>query len=146
MDKLTRLATNVAPQLSLIEHAPAAPDEMVELCRAYDIGLGIEETQVPNRSLCLTNKALTYILAGLAVVLTDTIGQRPLADSLKEGALVYPPGDVEALARGLSAWAHDPWLLRQAKAAAWRAAQTRWHWDHEEEKGKLIHVIQSVVQ
>ena len=144
--ELSELAANVAPQLSVFEHAPGAPDEMVELCRDYDIGLGLEEAEVPNRSLCLTNKALTYILAGLAVVLTDTVGQRPLAETLGEGAVVYPPGDTGTLARGLSAWAHDRHLLGRAKAAAWRAAQTRWHWDHEEEKGKLLRIVQSVVK
>ena len=118
---------------------------MVELCRGYDIGLGLEETEVPNRALCLTNKALTYILAGLAVVLTDTVGQRPLADTVGEGALLYPPGDIDTLARGLSAWARDPQLLARAKMAAWRAAETRWHWDHAEEKGKLLGMVESVL-
>ncbi len=144
--ELSQLAGNVAPQLSVIEHAPGVPDEMVELCRGYDIGLGLEETVVPNRSLCLTNKALTYILAGLAVVLTDTVGQRPLAETLGEGAVVYRSGDIGTLARGLSGWARDRHLLGRAKAAAWRAAQTRWHWDHEEEKGKLVRIVQSVVK
>jgi glycosyltransferase involved in cell wall biosynthesis len=127
--------------LTIHTHAPAPPDKMVELSRSYDAGLSPEEGRNLNRELCLGNKALTYILAGLAVVLTDTSGQRMFADDLGHGALRYRPGDIESLASGLRRWAYDRGLLRYARQAAWQAAQRRWHWDHEQEKGALLQAV-----
>jgi hypothetical protein len=141
VEGLRRLAGEVAPRLKIIHHEPAAPDAMVELCGGYDVGLSLEQGHVLNRSLCLTNKAFTYILAGLAVVLTDTSGQRPLAMDLGDGAVLYAPGDVSALARGLRQWAGDKRTLARAKAAAWEAAKRRWHWEHAKERGTLLTAV-----
>jgi len=117
---------------------------MIDLCRPYDIGLSPEEGRTLNRELCLGNKALTYILGGLAVVLTDTAGQRQFACELGEGALRYKPGDVASLAAGLKRWAHDRAALRRAREAAWNAARNRWHWEHRHEKGALIAAVEGV--
>jgi glycosyltransferase involved in cell wall biosynthesis len=81
------------------------------------------------------------VLAGLAVVLTDTPGQAALATDLADGAVVYTPGDVPTLAAGLRRWANDKAALRQAKAAAWRAAKRRWHWEHPDDRGVLLNAV-----
>ena len=107
---LERLAERQAPLLKLVIHPPAPPDAMVALCAGYDVGLSVESPHVLNRELCAPNKPYTYLLAGLAVVLTDTAGQRPLAADLGEAAFSYRPGDVEALAKGLRRWAEDKQL------------------------------------
>lgn len=138
LDSLGRLGTDAAPRLKIIHHEPAPPDRMVELCRGYDVGLALEQGHVPNRAWCLTNKAFTYILAALAVAFTDTPGQRTLALDLAEGAILYPPGDVAALAAGLLRWEAHRGLLLRAKAAAWEAARRRWHWEHPDERGALL--------
>jgi hypothetical protein len=137
-DGLSRLARDAAPRLKVVQHEPAPPDAMVELCRGYDIGLSVEQGRVVSRALCLTNKAFTYMLAGLAVIFTDTPGQRRLACDLGEGALLYRPGDITALGHSLQSWANDPRCLWRARAAAWQAAQRRWHWEHPEEQGALV--------
>ncbi len=139
--RLRALGSEVAPALRLIHHEPAPPDMMVEACRGYDVGLSLEQGHVLSRALCLTNKAFTYILAGLAVALTDTAGQRALAADLGAAALCYRPGDVATLAGGLERWAEDKPLLARAKAAAWQAAQRRWHWEHPEDRGALLEAV-----
>jgi hypothetical protein len=138
-EALAGLAASVAPRLRLTHRGPE-PADAVELCRAgrYDVGLAIEQTHVLNRRLCRTNKAFTYMLAGLAVAFTDTPGQRPLAEDLGDGALLYAPGDVATLAAGLRRWAADRALLRKARMASWEAARRRWHWEHPEERGALL--------
>lgn len=127
-----------APTLRLVFHAPAGPDDMVSLCAGYHAGLAVELNDTRSHQLCLSNKALTYILAGLAVVLTDTLGHRALAADLRCGAVVYAPGDVAQLACGLKRWYDDPASLATAQRAAWHAASTRWHWEHERERGALL--------
>lgn len=145
---LRTLARQVAPQLVIAQHAVEPPDVLIEASRRghYDVGLALEQTHVFNRTVCLTNKGFTYLLAGLAVAFTDTPGQHALAVDLGEGALLAPPGDVAALAAGLARWASDKALLGRAKRAAWEAAQRRWHWDHPAEKGALLEAVAAAVR
>jgi hypothetical protein len=119
---------------------------MIDLSRGYDCGLALEQTHILNRRICLTNKAFTYMLAGLGIVLTDTPGQRPIAEDLGRNAIVYVPGDVETLARGLKRWAEDRAALQAARRASWEAARRRWHWEHPLERGTLLGAVESVVK
>ncbi len=138
--ELQQLAADAA-NLDIQHLAPDAPDRMVELCRNYDVGLAVEQPCTVNRALCLTNKAFTYMLAGLAIVISDTEGQRPVANALGENVLRYCPGDVDTLARGLKRWAEDKAALQRAKQAAWEAARHRWHWEHPLESGRLLRLV-----
>jgi hypothetical protein len=130
-------AARVAPRLELTTCPPAAPDRMIEHCRGFDAGISAEQGPALNRLLSLPNKALTYPLAGLALVLTTTDGHRPLADDLAADAVSYAPGDVDALAAGLVRWS-SPAVLRSARQASWEAARRRWHWDHPLERETLV--------
>lgn len=145
MESLRRLAAETAPLLQIVLHKPDQPDFMIDMCRGYDIGLAVEPGFSLNNSVALSNKAFTYMLAGLAVVFTDTTGQRPLALDLGEGALLYSPGDIKALAAGLKRWFDDKALLARAKSAAWEAAKCRWHWEHPQERGALLRAVAAVL-
>jgi glycosyltransferase involved in cell wall biosynthesis len=142
---LKRLAATHAPRLRVEVHAPASPDEMIDACRPFDVGIATEQGHIPNRALALTNKALTYPLAGLALAITETPGQRQLARDAGEGALAYRPGDIDGLADGLSRWASDAPRLRRAKDAAWAAARRRWHWEHGDERDALLRLVGGVL-
>jgi glycosyltransferase involved in cell wall biosynthesis len=146
LERLRRLTAETGAGLRIIHHEPAAPDTMVETCAGYDAGLALEQGQVQNSELCLSNKAFTYVLAGLAVVFTDTRGQRRIARDLGEGALVYTPGDIAALACGLKRWVDDRAALARARGAAWAAARRRWHWEHPEERGALLAAVEQALQ
>ena len=130
-----------APKLRLVVHAPTPPDEMVELLADFDVGLAIEQGASINREVCLTNKALTYILGGLALVMTETAGHRPLIEALGEASIHYAPGDVDTLASGLTRLADDRSFLERCRRASWEAANRRWHWEHTEERGRLVRLF-----
>jgi hypothetical protein len=119
---------------------------MVDSCRPYEVGLAVEQPDVRSRELCLTNKALTYPLAGLATVVTNTLGQRAFAEDLGAGALAYAPGDVRTFADGLRRWFEDPMRLTCARRAAWAAAARRWHWEHPLERDALVGAIEAAVR
>jgi glycosyltransferase involved in cell wall biosynthesis len=138
-DFVARLQSLVSERL--VVHAPAPPDEMVELLADFDVGLATEQGASVNREICLTNKALTYMLGGLALVMTETAGHRPLLDTLGEASLHYAPGDVDALATGLTRFADDRDFLERCRRASWEAANQRWHWEHEEERGRLVRLF-----
>ena len=141
-ETLRKLAREKAPRLALTLHPPGPPDEMTSLASSFDIGLSLEQPVSFNRPLCLTNKALVYLLAGLALVMTDTPGHRPLREDLGDKGLVVPPGDVAGLAQGFRRFASDRNYLLECRLASWRAAATRWHWEHSEERGKLLRLFE----
>jgi hypothetical protein len=141
VETLRALATTHAPLLSIVHEPPAPPDAMVDLSRGYDVGLALEQMEVRNRQLCLTNKAFTYILAGVAVAITDTPGQHALGVDLGDGAALVAPGDVNALAAVFARWAGDRAGLDCAKRTAWSAAIRRWHWEHPLERGALLDLV-----
>lgn len=145
VEHLRAQSAAAAPTLRIVHHDPAPPDDMIALARGYDVGLALEQMDVLNRQLCLTNKAFIYIAAGVAVALTDTPGQHALGVDLGAGAAVVPPGDVDALAAAFRRWASDPSSLERAKRAAWDAAARRWHWEDAAERGALYRLVEGVV-
>jgi hypothetical protein len=142
--ELRELCRHTAPLLRLVHHPPADPDAMVDACQGFDVGLALEPGHTPNNALSLSNKALTYPLAGLAIALTETPGQRVLADHLGTNAIAYAPGNVNGLAAGLVRWHEDRSLLRRAREASWQAARARWRWDHALERDALLTAVRAV--
>src|SRR5262249_32359711 len=69
LDALQAIARTDAPHLRIVHRAPVPPDAMVDMARGYDIGLALEMSPSRNREICLPNKALTYILAGVPVLM-----------------------------------------------------------------------------
>lgn len=130
------------PQLRVGLLSPRSPAEVLSECHRWDVGLAVEPGFSLNNLLATSNKLLTYPLAGLAIVATDTPGQREPAGEMAEGIFYYRPGDVRSLAEGLRRWAVDPDALVAAKRANWSAAVRRWHWDHPAEKGVLLAAVE----
>jgi glycosyltransferase involved in cell wall biosynthesis len=141
LSTLEQYSRQAAPSLRIEVLPPSAPDSMIDECRPFDVGIAAEGGHVRNRHLSLSNKALTYPLAGLPVVLTDTPGQRPLADDLGEGALLFASGDAQSLAVSLGRIVDDPRAMSRAREASWGAAKRRWHWEHPAERGALLATI-----
>ncbi len=145
LDALRCLAAARAPQVEVVHHPPAPPDAMVDLARGYDVGLALEQMTPRNRQLCVTNKAFTYMLAGVAVAISDTPGQHALGVDLGRAAALVAPGDVTALAAAFAEWARNPAALDCAKRTAWQAAGRRWHWEHECERGTLYRLVREAL-
>ena len=124
-------AHGVADSVHLWPLAP--PDEMVALAAEHDVGLAVEQALTRNRALCVTNKILVYLAAGLAIAATDTPAQRRVVEESGGAGFTYRPGDVSALAASLRALLESPAALRRAKAAASAAAQRRFSWEREED-------------
>jgi hypothetical protein len=142
---LSTLATECGARVTIRHEPPASPDAMVDLARGYDVGLSIELPVCVNRTLCLPNKTFTYILAGLAVVVSDTPGQHALGVDLGAAAALVAPTDVDAFAAVLARWARDPSQLMGARQAAWQAATRRWHWEHALERGRLQELVREAI-
>jgi glycosyltransferase involved in cell wall biosynthesis len=127
----------------IIAHEPGLPDEMPRLAAQFDVGLSPEQLLPTNRNYCLPNKLFTYLLAGNAIVATETVAQSRLLDSIGAAARVYPPGDIDALSKILRDWHENRELLEKARRSSWRAGREKYNWDNE--KIKFLNEIDSVL-
>jgi glycosyltransferase involved in cell wall biosynthesis len=128
-------------RVRLLSMAP--PEEMVRLAAAYDLGLSLETEVTESRAFCLTNKIFTYLLAGVPVMLSDTLAQRLLAPDLGAAARLIALDDPSAMAAELDDLV-QPAALATAKMEAAELGRQRYNWD--EEKSALLKVVASAFE
>jgi len=117
----------------IMVHGLVSNAELLSRIAEHDIGFAGETTLIRSRDLTVTNKILYYLLAGLAVVASETAGQREVAMQVPGGVFLYPAGDASALAARLDALLGSADSLRQAKAAALDGAEQTFCWERQEQ-------------
>lgn len=132
-EQLTAQAVTHGVADRVVWHSPAEPGEMVRLSAGYDLGLALELTEPPNRYICLTNKAFTYLLAGVPVVLSRTPAQEGLAEQLESGGLLIDLSNPDNVAAQLVGALGDRQLLAARRGAAWQLGRNRFNWDTEQQ-------------
>ena len=138
---LESLARQVAPKVKLTIHEPSPSADMIDTCRSFDIGLSLETGDIPNTRVLLSNKVFTYMLAGLATIYSDTPAQRAFRDALGDRQPICALDDTAALATILRTWDADRSSLLAAQQDAWHWAKRRWHWEHDNERGRLLRLF-----
>jgi len=109
-----------------------AHEEIPALIRQFDIALApYDETD--HAFYFSPLKIFEYMACGVAIV-APRVGQ--LAELLRDGetALLYPAGNLEALAARCQQLLDDPGLRRRLGQAAAREIQARYTWDHNAER------------
>jgi glycosyltransferase involved in cell wall biosynthesis len=114
-------------------HGVVSNAELLSRIAEHDIGFAGETPLIHSRDLTITNKILYYLLAGLAVVASDTSGQREVALQAPGGVFLYSSGDAPELAARLDALLGSTDALRQAKASALDAAEGTFCWERQEQ-------------
>lgn len=107
-------------------------EELLSRIAEHDIGFAGETPAIRSRDLTVTNKILYYLLGGLAVVASDTAGQREVAAQAPGAVLLYSPGDIRGLAAHLNALLTSSDALKAAKDAALKAAERTFCWERQE--------------
>jgi len=127
---LSLLPESLRQQVSF--HALVSPEELPRVIAQHDIGLALEQPQIVNRDLTITNKVLQYLGAGLAVVATDTQGQREVINHGAESGIILEALDnAEATASTLDSLLADRAALRERQQSARRLAETHYCWEQE---------------
>jgi len=116
----------------IMVHGLVSNVELLSRIAEHDIGFAGETPLIRSRNLTVTNKILYYLLAGLAVVASETAGQREVATQAPGGVFLYPSGDAPALAARLNTLLGSADALRQAKSAALAAAEETFCWERQE--------------
>lgn len=107
------------------------PADLPRVIAGHDLGLSLEDSQIPSRDLTITNKLLQYLNAGLAVVATSTAGQREVLAHSPEAGQLIDLRDPAAAAAQLDGLLADPALLARRQAAARQLAVESYCWERE---------------
>jgi hypothetical protein len=113
-------------------HALVPNGQLLARISEHDIGFAGEMKYCRNKDLTISNKAMHYLLAGLAVVASDTLGQRELAERAPGAVFLYASGDAATLAGRIDSLLGRANVLGDAKAAALRAAEQALCWERQE--------------
>jgi glycosyltransferase involved in cell wall biosynthesis len=124
-------------------HGLVTNAEILSRVSEHDIGFAGEMPYCRSRDLTVTNKILYYLLAGLAVIASDTTGQREIAEQAPRAILLYPAGNSTELAAKLDSLLASAENLRATKVNALRAAEQTFCWERQERVllGTVEHVL-----
>lgn len=109
---------------------PTVPNaELLSRVAEHDIGLALETPYCLNKQFTTSNKLFQYLQAGLAVIATDTAGQREVLYQWPAVGRLIPSNDPLALAQAIEDLLDAPDKLTAAKAAAICAAKEQFCWE-----------------
>ena len=109
--------------------------ELLSRIAEHDVGLATEEYIPDSRNLTITNKILQYLQGGIAVVASDTAGQKEVAADAPEAVFLFKNKDQQGLSALLNKVSGNRDLLQTAKTAALTSAKEKFCW---EKQGPLL--------
>ena len=122
-------------------HGLVSNAELLSRIAEHDIGFAGEMSIRRNRDLTVTNKILHYLLGGLAIIASDTAGQKEIAQRAPGAIQMYASGNPTALAQQLNELLGNPARLASAKDAALKAAEQSFCW--ERQAPELLHLVEA---
>jgi glycosyltransferase involved in cell wall biosynthesis len=126
---LSRLPPGFRSRVSFLPLVP--PDELPGVIARHDVGLALEQAFIVNRNLTITNKIIQYLNAGLAVVASDTAGQREVLAHSPEAGIIVETHETAAFAAALDNLIADRVTLAARQRAARRLAERVYCWEQE---------------
>lgn len=124
-------------------HGPVDNSELLPRIAEHDIGFAGERPDPPNKDLTVSNKIFHYLLGGLAVVASNTAGQREIAVKAGEAIKLYEARNPQSLAAQLNLLLDSPGKLAAAKAAALDIARRDFCWEIQE--SRLVDLVAETI-
>ena len=121
-----------------------AEKEITEIAESHHLGLACEIPHTVNRDICLTNKIFMYLLAGNAIVFSNTKAQDLFLKQYPGIGVIYEQDNAAQLASLFQQYIHEPSILQQQQDAARQLATAVLNW--EMEKQILIQQIIEMLQ
>lgn len=134
VETLMNMAAGLAVGDRLHLHPPCPPDGLITEAARHDIGLALETGKEINNLLASSNKLFTYMNAGLAIIATDTPGQRSILEQTPLAGRLCRMNDPASLAEAIVHLLETPHALLRAQQASRAAAETRFNWELESKK------------
>lgn len=123
---------------------PVSEKDIVQIASEHHIGLASEYSHNANRDLCLTNKIFTYLLAGNAVVLSDTYAQKSFLRENPGIGSLYKQNSVKELTFVLKSYLIDADFLFLHRQKALELSKIKYNWDIE--KKQFLRNIESILK
>ncbi len=139
---LARLSPEVRNRVHV--HAQVPQEELLSRLSEHDIGYCGELSDCASRHLTITNKVFEYMRAGLAIVASDTAGQKEVAATAPEAVRIFPQDDAQALADTLRPLIENAETLKGAAAASVSALDQHFSW--ELSKARLQHQVNGYLE
>jgi glycosyltransferase involved in cell wall biosynthesis len=128
------------PQHQLLFHSLVAPDKLAAKIAQFDIGLALELSTPQSRNYTITNKLFQYLMSGLPIIATNTMGQQEVINKYNVGISI-DFNDIERSLNRLMALFNDSQRIKDLSQQARKMAAVL-SWDAEKEK--LFDPIESV--
>jgi glycosyltransferase involved in cell wall biosynthesis len=116
---------------ALYLHGLVPPEDLLSRIAEHDIGMALEQHEPDSRNLTVTNKILHYLLGGLAVVATDTAGQKEVAGQAGDAVRLCSADAPDEMARQLRELLRSENQLDTAQKHAVRAAREEFSWERQ---------------
>jgi len=107
------------------------PEQLPGKLAEFDLGLALEPRWPLNRNITITNKILQYLNAGLAVIATDTAGQKEVMAAAPDCGVLIAAHETTEYAAKLDALLGNRARLRATQLAARAAAEREFCWERE---------------
>jgi glycosyltransferase involved in cell wall biosynthesis len=141
--ELERLMEKTGIRKKVFFHEAIVADQLIKDGNNFDVGLALELNTSVNAMLCVSNKLFSYLMSGLAVVATDTDGQKDILQCFPEVGRLCTMGDPSSLADVMKFYIENPESLTRAKQAARSVAEKELNWENE--SGKLISQVDATL-
>ncbi|HEV2478858.1 MAG TPA: glycosyltransferase [Puia sp.] len=124
-------------------HDPILAAGLIPEASRYDVGLALEMNTSENAMVAVSNKLFSYLVSGLAVIATDTDGQKDILRSFPDAGILCKMDDPQSLAATMQCYLDDPDRLLGTRMAARSAAENGFNW--EKESGKLVACVERIL-
>lgn len=140
--------TSIAKVNGLVEEQlrfiPVVCEQQIsKIASGYDLGLACEVPHILNRELCLTNKIFMYLLAGNAILYSNTKAQSLFYEQYSDTGTLYQYDDAKQLANILERYFNNPSFLLRQRAHSLNLGKQKFNW--EIEKIQLTDLISSLL-
>ena len=140
-DYLSQYGGNKA---DLIFKDPVSLNKIFQISAEHDVGLALEITAKTNNQLCLANKIFTYLLAGNAIIFSNTNAHQLFWKQHKEIGYLYTSGNISELKQILADIMENPMQLIASKKSSLDLAMIKYNW--EMESALFLEKIRTVLQ
>ncbi len=122
---------------------PVPNCELLARTMSHDVGLALEIPFCPSRDVTATNKIFEYLRAGLAVIATNTKGQKEIMSKCSNSGVVIAENTASELASAMQLYVSQSSVLESSKRSALDSAASVWPWSKYEQI--LIKKVSSVL-
>lgn len=112
----------------IVIHDPVSNNDLPYHTASHDVGLALEVPHCRSRDLTATNKIFEYLRCGLAIIASDTLGQKEVMSECPGAGWLVPANDVESLRACMQNCLDDREQLSRVKNEAYAASKGFWDW------------------